>query len=156
MKLNHNTKLFLIGLSPLAAGMVMHYALSLVLILGTVLGVAFLVIWYKAGKDTVLTGRKVSESMIILNAPAIVFLVSAFVHEIILQSYMGIVGSLTQSFFVPLTLLSGRITRLLGQFVSAFTGEIFVSRVFYADVISFILLIISFILGVKAGEKKKY
>ena len=160
-KLNHNIILLLIGLTPLPVGILFVFLFSATLsdtifIVGTLLEILIYVLWYFIGKDVVLSGKNIKTIMMILNAPAFVFLVSAFIHEMIFNSYEGIMGSLTQYFYSVNLYVSMRIFEFIQQILGVFSESIITGRLFYDYCISFALLILFFILGARAGKKAKY
>ena len=113
-------------------------------------------IWYKAGNFAATNHKNIVKSLIFLNIPAFVFLVSDFVHEKIIGAYTGIIGTVTRYFFMPNMFLGTEISDIFRYNVCAVTGTEFEKDALYGDIVSVVILILFFILGVKAGQKKKY
>lgn len=115
-----------------------------------------MLIWYKAGSLAVTERKNIIKTLIFLNIPAAVFLVSDFVHEVILGAYTGIVGTITRYFFMPNMFLGTEISDVFRYNVCAVTGTEFVKNAMYGDMVSVVILILFFIFGVISAKRKKY
>lgn len=112
-------------------------------------------IWYKVGNYAVTDRKSIIKSMILLNIPAFVFLISDFIHEKMLGAYTGIIGAITQYFFMPNMFLGTEISDIFRYNVCAVTGTEFVKDALYGDIVSVVILILFFILGARAVQQKK-
>ena len=113
-------------------------------------------IWYKMGNYAVTDRKSIIKSMILLNIPAFVFLISDFIHEKMLGTYTGIIGAITRYFFMPNMFLGTEISDIFRYNVCAVTGTEFVKNALYGDIVSVAILILFFIFGTRAGQQKKY
>ncbi|MBR4879951.1 MAG: hypothetical protein IKU13_09015 [Clostridia bacterium] len=123
---------------------------------GVVFGATFMAVWYKMGEVTVADRKNIILSGISINILPLIFLISAFIHENIIGWYIGIIGELTQNYYIPGTFIGTEILGLLGMINGTYTGEVCVAgSSFETDVVYFILLLICFIAGVMKAKTKK-
>ena len=108
------------------------------------------------GNYAVTDRKSIIKSMILLNIPAFVFLISDFIHEKMLGAYTGIIGAITRYFFMPNMFLGTEISDIFRYNVCAVTGTEFVKNALYGDIVSVAILILFFIFGTRAGQQKKY
>jgi hypothetical protein len=108
------------------------------------------------GSFAVTDRKSIIKSLIFLNIPAFIFLVSDFIHEKIIGAYTGVIGTITRYFFMPNMFLGTERAEIFRYNVCAVAGTEFVKDALYGDIVSVVILILFFIFGARAGKKTKY
>lgn len=137
--------LFLTGFFPLLLGYLQNHLMMTVFFNNSMpyllISSALLVIWFFASGISVKFFSSKKEVVILLNSAAFLALLLILFQEIVLGRYwMNHIGIASQLFYLPLLNLAYRFSFMF-------------SRVFYADIIAFVLLLISSYLGRVTGER---
>ena len=136
--------LTLMGLFPIVLGYLMNYFINMTLFI--IIYVTVWIIWFIFGMLSIkLVDRKIA-SVLLLNSPALGFLLLALYQQITLgQFWFNIFGTLPQIFYVPFIVVGFMITQMFHQ-------EIDVLFYIAAFVVSFICMLIASFIGRLVGE----
>ena len=128
--------LLLLGLFPIVLGYLMHYFINITLFF--IIYVAVWIIWFLFGMLSIkLVDRKI-EAVLLLNSPALFFLLLALYQQMIVGRWWPNIASfLPQIFYVPFSFVGFRITLMfhqefdvlfnIGAFIASFTCMLIVS-----------------------------
>ena len=135
--------LILIGLIPLILGYLLNYLMFISMIPLFIIYFAVWIIWFIAGLISIKLVDRKTESILLLNTPAFLFLLLVLYQEIILSQYWpNLIGVIPQLFYTPFIYIGFRITPMFHS-------------VFYAYIASFLIMLIVSFSGRLVSERRK-
>ena len=145
--------LVIIGLIPLPLGFLQNHIMMVANRLPPLLiiSIAMLIIWFSISMLSKKYIKTKLETMILLNAMAIIALILNLFQEYVIGHYfMNFIGTVTQLFFLPFLSLGFALTSGISNLLS---GTIYTTTFAYIAV--FVCMLLVSYLGRLAGERRR-
>lgn len=141
-----NAKLLLVGISPLAIGLIQSKLIrhtsffSLISPLGAII---FLFLWGYLCRRVTSPDRKPLPQLVLLHTPAALMLVLVLIEQFVMERPWPVVGYLSQTFFLPFLSLGSAFNISIHNTV----------YVWIAFVLTFLLMVLSGFLGCRRKNR---